>query len=553
MNVMLPNQSVVQFPDDMPSDQISKVIDDHLASSSQQEAQPSTDLERFGHGMMDAPNAIAQAYLHYANAAPMATILPGMILPTKNEIPALEGADKYIDQSLSNQDDLYRSQREAAGSTGIDWDRMLGNMVSTAPVAAIMPGAAATTLAGRAGSGALSGTAFGLMQPVTSGMDNYGTQKLTQGVIGAGTGAVLSPAIGAVSDFISPNISSEAKTLMDQGITPTPGQLMGGSYKGTEEKLSSIPYLGDIIKTGQKRALDQFNTAALGRALEPIGEDAPQNIGRAGIQHVSNKLSEAYERVLPNLVLPLNDTLTSAVQDARADLPEVQQKAFDSILNRQFQKFGDSQQISGNVLKGFQSEITSKAKGYLSDSSFDSRQLGSALDDVRGAIGKTLEEANPSKAPELAAINRGYANYAILRRAASANNEDAPFTPAQLASAIKFNDKSVGRGAFAKGNALMQDLSDPAVSVLGSDYPDSGTMGRGLMAALGGSLATGHFSLPIALASGAASLPYLNPTAQKIAAQLLSVRPKMAPAITEGIRNMTPYLLSGATGSAASQ
>lgn len=92
-----------------------------------------------------------------------------------------------------------------------------------------------------------------------------------------------------------------------------------------------------------------------------------------------------------------------------------------------------------------------------------------------------VERTNPNEAGQLQKINKAYADYAILRKAASmggtAGNEGL-FTPAQLNSAVRMADSSAGKGAYASGKARMQDFSDAAMSVLPSKVPDSGTAGR---------------------------------------------------------------------------
>ena len=62
--------------------------------------------------------------------------------------------------------------------------------------------------------------------------------------------------------------------------------------------------------------------------------------------------------------------------------------------------------------------------------------------------------------------------------ASSVAAKDGVFTPAQLHAAVKAKDKSMDKGAFARGNALMQDLSSAGKNVLPSNIPDSGTAGR---------------------------------------------------------------------------
>lgn len=545
MNVQLPDNSVVQFPDGMPDDRVNAAITSYLGqSAAPQTVQPSTDLQRVGYGLQQPSEGIAQAMLHGAQH------LPDGVL---NSIPGLQGSDKEIDSEIAQKESQYQAQRSAAGSIGVDWDKMLGSTIAAAPLVAAVPSVEGGIIA-KAGMGAAEGTGAGLMQPTTGGGDDYSGQKIAQAASGALAGGLLGGATAGATAALSPNISPEVRALMDEGITPTPGQILGGGYKDTEDKLTSIPMLGDIIKTGQRRALDQFNTAALGRALAPIGEDAPPSIGREGVQYVSDRLSKAYNQVLPKLSLQLDEPFAASVEDARAQLPSTQQPAFDEIVGRQFQKFGIDGFLSGENLKGFQSEISQAAKGYTSDPSYDARQLGAALDDVHSAFGDALQRSNPQSASELASINRGYANYAILRRAGAQVKEDGPFTPSQLASAIRGNDRSVGKGNYARGSAMMQDLSDSGTSVLGNTYPESGTAGRAMME-MGGAALLGHSVIPVPamLGVGAASLPYLNSTTQKLAAALLTKRPAFLQSLRSGGEQAAPYLTTGAASDSGRQ
>ena len=87
-------------------------------------------------------------------------------------------------------------------------------------------------------------------------------------------------------------------------------------------------------------------------------------------------------------------------------------------------------------------------------------------------------------AQQLAKINEGWANYAILRRAASGPQaaQTGDFTPSQLMQGVQESAKrggqAVGRGKLSEGKALMQDLAAAGYEVLPSKYPDSGTAGR---------------------------------------------------------------------------
>lgn len=114
-----------------------------------------------------------------------------------------------------------------------------------------------------------------------------------------------------------------------------------------------------------------------------------------------------------------------------------------------------------------------------------------------------LSRNNPAQlAKELANADAAYAKYVRLRNAgvAAANNEGV-FTPSQLMGAVKKADNSVGKGAMATGDALMQDIATAGQNVLPNKIPDSGTAGRlGLGILAGGGL--GYLN-PVALAGGA--------------------------------------------------
>jgi hypothetical protein len=163
------------------------------------------------------------------------------------------------------------------------------------------------------------------------------------------------------------------------------------------------------------------------------------------------------------------------------------------------------------------------------------------LDDLNQSVQDLVQRSNPKFATRLKAINTGYANYVRVRRAASsAGAVDGVFTPAQLSAGVRGSDTSVGKGAYARGDALMQDLSDAGKSVLPSKIPDSGTPER-LLWALGSLGAGFHFNPAIPAAQlGAASL-YTRP-GTAIVRHALTSRPVWAPAARNAIeRYSAPF------------
>lgn len=431
-----------------------------------------------------------------------------------------------------------------------------GSIVATAPLAAAAP--VARTMAGAAGIGAGLGAANAALTPVSPDSQNFGLDKLKQIGAGAAVGGAISPLARMVGNVISPNVSDDVRTLMDKGVTPTPGQILGGGAARTESKLSSVPVLGDMIKNAQQRAVNDFNRAAYNEALSPIGKTFSGEVGQSGIEKVGQEIGKVYDDVLPKMQLRVDPQFQADVTklgQMAQGLPESQQNTFMNILRTQiFGKLGPQNTMDGIDLKGVQSELARTAKGYLGDQSFDNRQLGAAVSALRDAVDSNLARVNPPElAQKLSNANQAWANFVRLRTAASstgAMNNEGIFTAAQLQNAVRSADKSVGKGATATGNALMQDLSGAGQRVLGSKYPDSGTVGRGLMALLApGSIGAGLVSAPVPTLAilggiGAGSLPYTQ-TGQRLAAALLTQRPQFAQPVGNAVRNYGTLLAPG--------
>jgi hypothetical protein len=467
-------------------------------------------------------------------------------------------ANKGI-SNLKAQAAPYENAHPVAGALG----NVGGSVVATLPLTMAAP--ITNTYRGAAGIGALTGAATGAAAPVEGGNDFWG-DKAQQVGLGALTGGVASPVLRGLSRLISPQVAPDVKALMDRGVTPTPGQILGGGFARTEEKLSSVPFLGDMIKSGQQRAVQQFNAAAYNEALAPIGEKFSGKVGQEGIEQVANKISAAYNEVLPKMQFKIDPQFHADVMNLSSmaqGLPTSQQKTFLNILKTQiFNKVGPQGNMDGQTLQGMQSELKRSIRGYLGDQSFDNRQLGAALSALKDAVDENLMRMNSSDLVQrYANANRAWANFERIKSAGAsqgAMNREGVFTPGQLQNAVRSADKSTGKIATATGNALMQDLSGAAQSVLGSKYPDSGTAGRGLMSLLApGSIAAGMATAPTSTlltlgGIGAGSLPYTQ-LGQRAAAKLLTSRPQLAQpvgkAVTQvgrvGVAGALPALLSG--------
>lgn len=439
-------------------------------------------------------------------------------------------------QTVTQQNQAYDAARTAAGNTGTDWSRVAGQAVGAAPLAAALP--TGSGVLGTIGAGALSGAANGALQPVGASDQSFGAEKFGQILPGAAIGAIAGPLVAGAGNLIRGATGAAQQRLAQAGVNMTPGQILGGAWQRTEDKLTSVPVLGDLIKNAQQRSVQSFNRATYNQVLQPLGQTYNGPVGNEGVQAVQNTISNAYDSALSRMTFRATDpqfqTEVQNLAGMAQNLPPAQQQTFANVLQTQiFGKLGPQGQMDGPTLKGVQSELSRIARGYSGDASFDNRQLGAAIGEIRNAVDNSLPRYNaPDAVQDLANANAAYANFVRLRGAAAsqgAMNNGGVFTGAQLNSAVRGADKSVGKGASATGNALMQDFSGAGQQVLGSKYPDSGTAGRSMLGLMAAALAGHAFlppeaAVPAAIGVGAASLPYM-PYGQRLAQALLLSRP----------------------------
>lgn len=315
---------------------------------------------------------------------------------------------------------------------------------------------------------------------------------------------------------VKPQLAAAQQMLADRGVTQmTVGQLAGGILKSVEDKATSFPILGDFIQAGRKRSIESFNRSVANQALEPIGETLGRGTaaGHDTISEVHDKLGAAYDNIVPHLELRPDQQWFQdlrQVYDRNVQmLPEQHQQQFSRILT---QEFGRPAPLDGEKVKVIESNLNRLAGKFSSSPDANQQLLGEALTSTVAAVRSNMERMNPAYAQELARINSGYAMYVRMRTAAAnRRGSEGVFTPGDLLTAIKRGDRSVGKGSFARGDALMQAFAEAGQKVLPSAYPDSGTAGR-LMANVVAGSGAAYLDPRILAGTGAASVPYLRPS-----------------------------------------
>jgi hypothetical protein len=377
------------------------------------------------------------------------------------------------------------------------------------------------------------------------------TSRGEQAGLGAVGGAIAAPFTGGAARVVQPKVQPSVALLKKEGITPTIGQAMGGAWQRVEDRATSFPILGDAIDSARQKGMDQFQIAGYNRALAPLGKEAGTDVGFEGIQRVHNTLSKAYDDLLPNLNFKPDAQFVQDATALRAALRPLgrQAKTFDNILNDVGAMSTPQGNMSGETFKRVEEKLGKEIVALMKDPSYEKGKIADALKEYRQLMRQGLERSNPQHAKELANINEGWANYAILRRAASGPQaaQTGSFTPSQLMQGVqesaKRSGQAAGRGKLSEGKALMQDLANAGYEVLPSKYPDSGTAGRIFQNILLNPITGIPTALVGATAGGVASIPYL-PGVRNAASWMLTGRQGQIPGLLSDVIRRNPALLA---------
>lgn len=457
------------------------------------------------------------------------------------------GQGDAVNKRIQDVEGQYQEARKGAGSEGFDPLRAIGSAVITAPIPAAGGVRGAMGVMKAAGLGG----ALGLLDPVKDGGENFLIDKAKQFGTGAAVGGVLSPLMSALARVVSPkaSVNPDVKLLRDEGVSPTVGQTLGGWANTLEQKATSLPILGDRISAMRRKAVEEFDNAAINRAVAPVGQKV-SGAGHEAVAEAGDILSGEYQKALGsvnhvNFDTPAFNANLGQLQQMATGLSEPMQRKFEKTLEQVvLRKMSPNGSILGADLKAVDSELGQIVSRYNHSSVASEQELGDAVKQLKSLLTQEVGAANPQVAAALKRADTGWANLVRVEGAAKRGvNSDGIFTPGQLNMAVRSSDRSVRGRATARGEALLQDLGNAGQNVLGNTYPDSGTAGR-LLAGVGG-LATGmiHPAIPAGLALGAGAY---TPPVQNVLNYLISRRPAEAPAVANYLRRlMAPAIVAG--------
>ena len=427
-----------------------------------------------------------------------------------------------------------RARDEALMSTGYGaTGNVVGGIAATLP-AALIPGANTMLCAGAICAG------IGALQPVAGD-----ESRAMNALIGGGLSAGMVPLMGAVSSAFAPKAAQGVEELAKEGVDTTIGQQLGGAWKTFEDKLTSVPFLGDKILARRAEGFEQFNQAAVNRALEPVGERLPAGLDpQQAVAHVRKTLGDKYDSLLGKMSGEVDSKMhdeVSGIFRLMDALPADKQSYFSKVLEREVNtRITGAGKMSGQSLKDIESALGKEISSFKGAGGFDGK-LGEAFSELQNAFRGMIQRSNPEYAKSLQNINKGYANFKVVQNAAAKIGADEGlFTPAQLRNAVRMKDPSLDKRAFSEGTALMQDLAEAGKRVLPSTTPDSGTAGR-MMATnpIAGSLST--------LAGLPAAMMYTKPGSSFMRG-LMGYRPQAVRAAGDLTERAKPLAAPVATG-----
>ncbi len=522
-------------------------------------------MYRFATGLQDPAIGVGQAVVHGVS---------DINDPTQKEYQS------QVDQSVNQREEEYKKNHAVEG---IDWSRLAGNVVSPAnallplkAIAAIDSGGSALM---RIAKGALAGGTNMAAQPTeTSDNVSYAGGKTLQVGTGAATGGALNAATGAIADAIKPTISKDVETLINHGVRVPTDQMSGEGGS----KLTSVPIMGSLIKANHNRAVEDVNTAVLNKSLSNIGEKLPPTVeqfGNEALTHTRERLSNAYDTLLPTLNGNINEKTTNVLgqhlltdgsviggnkpmsfhdkfaemmKDKYHDMDLPTANRLGTILQKRITgMIANDGSFTGDQFKIIESGLTNDMNNYAQSGDPQHIMLKNALSDVRGLLKDQLASQNPEGAQQLKNINRGYSIFKVAQKAASSTAApNGVFNPSQLYNAVKGADKTLDKRAFTEGDTPLYDLASSAKNIL-TPYKDSGTAGRELAAAGASAIATGGikslFVHPVGTALGAMGAAYYTQPGQAIARAAMTKRPEVAGALSAlarkytDVSNLSPY------------
>ena len=164
----------------------------------------------------------------------------------------------WIQQQLERYQQAKERGMKASGNEGYDWQGLLGSLAPTSMMAknitSVLP--AATSLAGRVGTGAVQGASAAAAQPIMNGEQGFWGPKASQEVTGAVLGGAIPLAGAAVSGIgklgqqvTRPFTEAGRATILREFRDAIMGQDPAAKARMIQEAANAKPGVGGVMPT----------------------------------------------------------------------------------------------------------------------------------------------------------------------------------------------------------------------------------------------------------------------------------------------------------------
>lgn len=423
-----------------------------------------------------------------------------------------------VDEQLRQREQAYDEKYDV---DGIDWARGAGNVLTGV---ALAPSVAGMSLPAAAGTLALEGAAGGAFMPQV-GEGDYWDQVGSDALVGGLAGGVGGTALHAGGKALTNQLNRAGMgVLKEAGVQPTVGQAIGGRVNALEQKLGSIPIVGDTIASARGRTVNELREAAFKEAGDVVGE-VVEDTGAAGINRLQDLSKKAYDdltKFLPEMEVTtqFSDSFDGIIKEAGEsafDTPSL--KAGKKFINEHIKPKISRGSLSPSEIKDLDVLLKKRIKGAGSDNA------KTIFESIRANLLDEAAGQSDEFAAQLAKADELYAKKSILEKATQSGDE---FSAAQLDNAVKANDKAYGGGRnatnYTAGRGPLRELSKAGREVLGDTVANSGSTDRFLAAtALAGAGSTALPPLAPLAAAGAAGWLGSHRAAQKGIIGLLDI------------------------------
>lgn len=361
-----------------------------------------------------------------------------------------------------------------------------------------------------------AGAGQGAIKPVLEGEDR-GENAATGGMFGA-AGKLVGDTVGrGIEGLIAknPSIAKLPQKIRDSltlGQTADRDTLLGRMASATEEKLQSIPLVGDLIRNARQGSTERWRDDLL-QSVAPKGHTVSGANTREKLDDTYRAYQSRYGAALRNHQVNPSQLFETQVlnitNNPRSGLTQAQQEEVRNMVMRYYTSMfhgnnpatgpaGTAAALQGGArgspisadaetAKSFEAFLTKQASQYAKSNAPGASNMAQMFDDLERAWSVSYRRQLPSSARMATKeLDQGYAPYKTAERAGGyVGNDFGDFTPQQLLTAVRARTPA---NRFARGKGILQDEVQTARDTIIDRVPNSGTADRSTLAAVAGGL-----------------------------------------------------------------